>query len=151
MPDIEIGMGKSARRAYSLDEVSLVPTRRTREAEKVDLAWDIDAFHFEAPVLTAPNDAISSPATAALLAEVGGAAVVHLGGLWTRHEDPAGVLASLADVDPDDDLEILFRLRAAYAAAVQPDLVEARVKEIKATGAACIVAVAPSQDRKSVV
>src|SRR5687768_10525906 len=72
LPDIEIGMGKSARRAYSLDEVSLVPTRRTREAEKVDLAWDIDAFHFEAPVLAAPNDAISSPATAALLAEVGG-------------------------------------------------------------------------------
>jgi IMP dehydrogenase len=145
LPDIEIGMGKAARRAYALDEVSLVPTRRTREAEKVELGWEIDAFRFGAPVLAAPSDAISSPATAAVLAEVGGAAIVHLGGLWTRHDDPAALLASLGEVDPEDELEVLARLRDAYAAPVQPELVELRVKEIKASGATCIVAVAPGQ------
>ena len=145
MPDIEIGMGKSARRAYTLDEVSLLPTRRTREPEKVDLTWELDAFRFAAPVLAAPSDAVSSPATAAVLGAVGGAAVVHLGGLWTRHDDPTSLLAGLADIDDGDELEVVSRLRDAYAAAVQPDLVHARIKEIKASGATCVVAVAPGQ------
>jgi IMP dehydrogenase len=145
VPDIEIGMGKSARRSYTLDEISLVPNRRTREPEKVDLAWDIDAFRFGAPVLAAPSDAISSPATAATIGEVGGAAVVHAGGLWTRHDDPAAVLGEVAALGPEDELEVVARLRDAYAAELQPDLVLARVKEIKASGATCVVAVAPGQ------
>jgi IMP dehydrogenase len=145
VPDIEIGMGKAARRAYNLDDVSLVPNRRTREAEKVDLTWELDAFRFAAPVLAAPSDAVSSPTTAAVLAEVGGAAIVHLGGIWTRHDDPAALLRSLGEVDPDDELEVLGRLREAYAQPVVPDLVGARVKEIKASGATCVVAVAPGQ------
>lgn len=145
MPDIEIGMGKSARRAYGLDEVALVPNRRTREAEKVDLGWEIDAYRFGVPVLAAASDAISSPASAAVLGHVGGAAIVHLGGLWTRHDDPAAVLAGLADVDPDDELEVIGRLRDAYAAPVVAERVEAVVKEIKAADASCVVAVAPSQ------
>ena len=145
MPEIEIGMGKAARRAYTLDEVALVPTRRTREPELVDLGWEIDAFRFAAPVLAAPSDAVSSPVTAAVLGQAGGAAIVHLGGLWTRHEDPSALLASLAEVHADDELEVLGRLRDAYAAEIQPDLVQARVKEIKASGATSVVAVAPGQ------
>jgi IMP dehydrogenase len=152
VPDIEIGMGKAARRAYTLDEISLLPTRRTREPEKVDLTWEIDAFRFGAPVLAAPSDAVSSPTSAAVLGDVGGAAIVHLGGLWTRHDDPSGLLASLSaitggddDGGDDDELEVLRRLRDAYAAPVQPDLVQARVKEIKGSGATCVVAVAPGQ------
>jgi IMP dehydrogenase len=145
VPDIEIGMGKSARRSYTLDEISLVPTRRTREPEKVELGWEIDAFRFGAPVLAAPSDAVSSPATAATLGELGAAAIVHMGGLWTRHDDPSSVLAELGSLGDDDDLEVVERLRTAYAAPVQPDLVQARVKEIKASGATCVVAVAPGQ------
>lgn len=145
MPDIEIGMGKVARRAYSLDEVSLVPTRRTREPERVELGWEIDAFRFGAPVLAAPSDAVSSPATAAAMGQAGGAAILHAGGLWGRHEDPAPLLASLADIDDDDELEVITRLRDAYAAPVQPDLIEGRVKEIKASGATSVVAVTPGQ------
>jgi IMP dehydrogenase len=145
VPDIEIGMGKAARRAYGLDEVSLLPTRRTREPEKVDLGWELDAYRFGAPVLAAPSDAVSSPTTAGALAEVGGAAIVHMGGLWTRHDDPAAVLAPVAELagEDGDDLAVLARLRDAYAAPIQPDLVGARVKEIKASGATCVVAVAP--------
>jgi len=145
VPDIEIGMGKSARRAYGLDEVALVPTRRTRESEKVDLSWELDAYRFGAPVLAAPNDAISSPATAAVLGEVGGGAILHLGGLWTRHDDPAALLGGLASIDPTDELEVVTRLRDAYAAPVAPERVEGRIKEIRASGATCVVAVAPSQ------
>jgi IMP dehydrogenase len=144
LPEIEIGMGKVARRAYALDDIALVPSRRTRDTGRVDLGWDVDAFHFEAPVLAAPSDAVSSPATAAVLGALGAAAVVHVEGLWTRHDDPTALLAALADVDPDDDLEVVGRLREAYGAAVRPELVEARIAEIKATGATCVVAVSPS-------
>jgi IMP dehydrogenase len=145
VPDIDIGMGKSARRSYGLDEVSLVPNRRTRESEKVDLSWDLDAYRFGAPILAAASDAIASPASAATLGELGAGAILHLGGLWTRHDDPAPLLAGLASIDPDDELEVVSRLREAYAAPVVADRVEARVKEIKASGATCVVAVAPSQ------
>lgn len=145
MLDIEIGMGKSARRSFTLEEVSLTPNRRTREPGKVDLSWEIDAYRFGAPVLAAPSDAVSSPATAAVLGAHGGAAMVHVGGLWTRHEDPSALLGPLADLDPDDDVEVVARLRQAYASEVQPELLAARVKEIKASGVTCVVAVAPSQ------
>jgi IMP dehydrogenase len=145
MADIEIGMGKSARRAYGLDEVAIVPTRRTREAERVDLGWEIDAYRFGAPVLAACSDAVSSPSTAGVLGEIGGGAILHLEGLWTRHDDPSALLASLADVDPDDDVEVAARLRDAYGAAVRPELAEARIAEVKATGATCVVAVSPGR------
>jgi IMP dehydrogenase len=145
MADIEIGMGKSARRGYGLDEISIVPSRRTREPERVDLSWDVDAFHFDTPFLAAPSDAVSSPASAAAIAAAGAAAVLHLEGLWTRHDDPSALLAGLAGVDPDDDLEVLARLRDAYAAEVRPELAEARIAELKATGSTCIVAVSPGR------
>ena len=138
-------MGKSARRGYALDEVAIVPSRRTREPERVDLSWDIDAFRFGAPVLAAPSDAVSSPASAAVLAEAGGGAILHLEGLWTRHDDPGPLLASLAELGPDDDLEVVSRLRDAYATDVRPELVEARIAEVKATGATCVVAVSPAR------
>jgi len=145
MADIEIGMGKSARRAYGLHEVCIVPSRRTREAERVDLGWEVDAFRFGAPVLAAPSDAVSSPASAATLAAAGGAAALHLEGLWTRHDDPGPLLSGLADVDPDDDLEVVSRLRKAYAADVQPALVRQRIAELRTGGSTCVVAVSPGR------
>ena len=42
--EIEIGMGKAGRRAYGLDDIAIVPSRRTRDPEDVDLSWEIDAF-----------------------------------------------------------------------------------------------------------
>ena len=144
MPEIEIGMGKSARRAHALDDIAIVPSRRTRDTARVELGWDIDAFRFEAPVLAAPSDAVSSPATAVTLGALGAAAILHVEGLWGRHDDPTAVLSALADVDPDDDLEAITRLRDAYAAPVRPELVEARVAEIKAAGVTCVVAVSPA-------
>ncbi len=145
MADIEIGMGKSARRGYGLDEVSIVPSRRTREPERVELSWEVDAFRFGAPILAAPSDAVSSPASAATLAAAGGAAVLHLEGLWTRLDDPTALLAGLADLGPDDELEVVGRLRDAYAAEVRPELVEARIAELKANGTTCVVAVSPGR------
>jgi IMP dehydrogenase len=145
MADIEIGRGKTARRAYSLDELAIVPSRRTRDHERVDISWEIDALRFTVPLLASASDAVSSPGTAAAMGDVGSGAVLHLEGLWTRHDDPTSILAGVAALDEGDTDEVVGRLRDAYAAAVRPELVEARISDIKSSGAPCVVAVSPGR------
>ena len=70
MTEIEIGRAKRARRAYSFDDVAIVPSRRTRDPEEVSVDWQIDAYRFELPVLAAPMDSVMSPAQAIALGRV---------------------------------------------------------------------------------
>src|SRR5687767_1882680 len=94
-------MGKSARRAYGLHEVSIVPSRRTRDPGDVDLTWEIDAFSFAAPIMGSAMDSVMSPATAIELGRLGGVGVLDLEGLWTRYDDPQALLDEVAEL-PDD-------------------------------------------------
>ncbi|MEY2456188.1 MAG: dehydrogenase [Acidimicrobiaceae bacterium] len=142
MADIEIGIGKSARRAYSLDEVAVVPSRRTRDPECVDLSWQVDAFQFELPLLASACDSVTSPATAIELGQMGAAGVLHLEGLWTRYEDAEAVLAEIADL-PEEKATV--RLQELYAAPIKPELVVERVEQIKAAGVISAVAVSPQR------
>ena len=87
MSDIQIGLSKSARRTFALDDVALVPTRRTRDRRDVDTSWQIDAFRFDTPIVGAPMDSVMSPKTAIALGQLGGLGVLNLEGLWTRYED----------------------------------------------------------------
>jgi IMP dehydrogenase len=128
--EVEIGVGKTGRRAYGLDEVSIVPSRRTRAPEDVELSWQLDAFRFELPVMSSPADSVTSPTVAAKLSHLGGLGVLDLEGLWTRYEDPEPLLSDLASLDP---LEGTSRLRAIYAAPVRGDLVASRIRELAAT------------------
>lgn len=141
MAEIEIGMGKSGRRGYSLDEVALVPSRRTRDADEVDLSWQVDAYQFELPVIASAMDGVTSPATAIEMGRLGGAGALHLEGLWCRHEDPTPLLAELADVAPE---RAVHRLREVYGAPVDPDLIGERIRQIRDGGATVAVAVTPS-------
>src|SRR5690606_34694570 len=88
MAEIEIGLGKTGRRAYGFDDIAIVPSRRTRDPEDVDISWEIDAFQFELPLLASAVDGVVSPATAVEIGRLGGAGVLNLEGLWTRYEDP---------------------------------------------------------------
>ena len=88
MADIEIGIYKSGRRAYGFDDIAIVPSRRTRDPEDVDISWDLDAFHFELPLMASAMDGVVSPATAMEIGRLGGVGVLNLEGLWTRYEDP---------------------------------------------------------------
>ena len=89
MTEIEIGRGKRGRRAYSFDDIAIVPSRRTRDPEEVSVAWQIDAYRFDLPVLAAPMDSVVSPATAIAIGRLGGLGVLNLEGLWTRYDDPS--------------------------------------------------------------
>jgi len=126
--EIEIGRGKKARRAYGFDEITIVPSRRTRNPDEVDIAWKLGPYRFELPLLASPMDAAISPATARQIGRLGGLAVLDLEGVWTRHEDADAQLAALADL-PED--EALHRLRELHSAPVQPELIAERIREIK--------------------
>ena len=92
MAEIEIGIFKSGRRAYGFDDIAIVPSRRTRDPEDVDISWQIDAYRFELPLLGAAMDGVMSPHTAIELGRLGGLGVLNLEGLWTRYEDPDAAL-----------------------------------------------------------
>lgn len=142
MAEVEIGLGKTARPAYDLDDVAIVPTRRTRDAEDVDLSWEIDAFELGLPFLAGPLDSVVSPQSAEEISRLGGIAVLDLEGLWARHDDPQAILDELADADP---VVGLTRLREAMSVPIDSDLVAQRIKELRASGVVSAGAVTPQR------
>ena len=145
MAEIEIGLGKSARQGYHLDELTIVPSRRTRDPELVDLSWEMDAFRLDIPVLVAPCDSAVSPTTAISLGELGAVAVLDLEGLWTRYEDPEPVLAEIAGLE---SATASARMQELYREPVKPELVGQRLSEIRATGSLAAGAVSPQRTEK---
>lgn len=143
MAEIDIGLGKAGRRGFSLDQLALVPSRRTRDLDKVDLSWQIDAYQFDLPFLTSPMDSVTSPARAVEIDGLGGLGVLDLEGVWVRHEDPAPALADVAAIDDPD--EARRRLQSLYEAPVDHDLVTQRIKTIKAEGAYAAGSVSPKR------
>ena len=142
MAEIEIGLGKAGRRAYRLDEIAIIPSRRTRDPEDVDISWQIDAYRFDIPVLAASTDSVTSPATAVRMGELGGAGVLDLEGVWTRCEDPGTDLAEISAMPTDS---AVARLRELYARPVQPELVAARIAEISSAGVRTAARVRPQR------
>src|SRR5438093_3859581 len=99
--EFEIGIGKTARRAYGFDEIAIVPSRRTRDPEDVDISWEIDAHRFELPMMGAAMDGAVSPVTAIEIGRLGGVGVLNLEGLWTRYEDPEPLFEEIGKLDND--------------------------------------------------
>ena len=123
--EVEIGRGKRGRRAYTLDDVALVPSRRTRDPEDVNVGWQIDAYHVDIPLMAAPMDSVMSPATAIRFGRLGGIGVLDLDGLWTRYEDPEPILAEIARLGAD---ESIARLQQIYSEPIKPSLITARLR-----------------------
>ncbi len=145
MNEIEIGRGKRGRRAYSFDDIAVLPSRRTRDPEEVSLAWQIDAYHFDMPVIAAPMDSVMSPATAIAFGRLGGLPVLDLEGLWTRYEDPEPLLAEIATLEP---ARATARMQEIYAADIQPELVTERLREIRAAGVTVAGALSPQRTQQ---
>lgn len=145
MSMIEIGEGKRGRRGYSFDEVAIAPSRRTRDPRDVSVAWQIDAYPFEHPIVAAPMDSVVSPQTAKQYADAGGLAVLNLEGLWTRHADPASLYDEIATLD---GASANARLQEIYASPIDPDLVQQRVKEMRSTGATVAGALSPQNTQE---
>ena len=102
MAELEIGIFKSGRRAYGFDDIAIVPSRRTRDPEDVDISWEIDAYRFELPLMAAAMDGVVSPSTAIEIGRLGGLGVLNLEGLWTRYDDPTSLFDEIRELPPAD-------------------------------------------------
>ncbi|HEY3979579.1 MAG TPA: GuaB3 family IMP dehydrogenase-related protein [Streptosporangiaceae bacterium] len=142
MTQVEIGRGKTGRRAYALDEIGIVPSRRTRHPEEVSIAWQIDAYRFDLPLVVAPMDSVVSPATAIGVGALGGLAVLDLEGLWTRYDDPEPLLAEVAGLESEAATR---RLQEIYAAPIKEDLIGTRIEQIKASGITTAARLSPQR------
>jgi IMP dehydrogenase len=142
---IEIGRGKRGRRAYSFDDIAVVPSRRTRDPEEVSVAWQIDAYHFELPVIAAPMDSVMSPESAIAFGKLGGLPVLDLEGLWTRYDDPTFLLAEIASLD---SASATARLQQIYAEPIKPELITERLRQVRESGVTVAGALSPQRTQE---
>jgi IMP dehydrogenase len=142
MAEVEIGRGKSGRRAYELDEIGIVPSRRTRDPEEVSVAWQIDAYRFEMPLVVAPMDSVVSPDIAIAIGRLGGLGVLDLEGLWTRYEHPESLLAEITSLE---DGAATRRLQQLYAEPIKEELIGRRIKEIRDAGVTVAARLSPQR------
>ena len=142
MAEVEIGMGKSGRRAYGFDDIAIVPSRRTRDPEDVEITWEIDAFKFQLPLMASAMDGVVSPATAIEIGRIGGVGVLNLEGLWTRYEDPESLLEEISKLDVE---KATARMQQIYMEPIKPELVTQRIREINAAGVTSCASVTPQR------
>jgi IMP dehydrogenase len=127
--EIEIGRGKKARRAYGFDDVAIVPSRRTRDPDDVDISWKLGDYRFELPLLASAMDGVVSPATAKVVGKLGGLAVLNLEGIWTRFEDADEQLERIAQLPKEAATR---EMQAIYHEPIKAELISQRIEELKA-------------------
>ena len=140
--EVEIGRGKKGRRAYGFDDIAIVPSRRTRDPDDVDVSWALGPYRFELPLLASAMDGVVSPATAIAIGQLGGVGVLNLEGLWTRYEDPEPLLDEIASLDTE---KATLRMQQIYAEPIKEELVSQRIAEIKEAGVTSCASVTPQR------
>ncbi len=142
--EVEIGRGKKARRAYGFDDIAIVPSRRTRDPDDVDISWTLGPYRFELPLLASAMDGVVSPDTAGVIGRLGGLAVLNLEGIWTRFEDADEQLERIAGFPT----ELATReMQAIYREPLKPELIGRRIEEIKAQGVVVAASLTPQRVR----
>src|SRR3990170_4581147 len=124
--EIEIGRGKKARRAYGFDDIAIVPSRRTRDPDDVDITWKLGPYRFDLPLLASAMDGVVSPTTAGIIGKLGGLAVLNLEGIFTRYEDAEDQLERISHLPK----EVATReMQAIYQEPLKPELMVQRIRE----------------------
>jgi IMP dehydrogenase len=142
--EVEIGRGKKGRRAYGFDDIAIVPSRRTRDPDDIDIAWTLGPYRFELPLLASAMDGVVSPETAGILGKLGGLAVLNLEGIWTRYDDAAGELERIAHQPKEVATGEMQRI---YSEPVREDLLAQRIREIKDQGVVAAASLTPQRVR----
>jgi IMP dehydrogenase len=140
--DIEIGRGKTARRAYGLDEIAIVPSRRTRDPEDIDISWSLGNLNLDLPCLASALDAAVDPTSAGIIGSLGGLAVLNLEGLQTRYEDPGPVFEEIASLPEHKATRVMQDI---YAEPIKEELIFRRVQEIKDKGVIAAASLTPQR------
>ncbi|MDP2210937.1 MAG: GuaB3 family IMP dehydrogenase-related protein [Candidatus Aquicultor sp.] len=140
--EIEIGRGKKGRQAYGFDDIAIVPSRRTRDPEDIDITWELAGNKFELPLLASAMDGVVDPKLAIALGKMGGLAVLNLEGIQTRFEDPEPELDKIAALS---NKEATRGLQELYQEPVKEELIAKRIKEIKAGGVLAAASLTPQK------
>jgi IMP dehydrogenase len=143
--DVEIGLGKKARQAYGFDDIAIVPSRRTRDPDDVDIGWKLGDHLLELPLLASAMDGVVSPKTAILLGRLGGLGVLNLEGIYTRYTNPDPELDRVAKAEPAQATRVMQDI---YSRPVDPELIARRIREIKAAGVLAAGALTPQRVRE---
>ena len=140
--EIEIGIGKSGRRAYGFDDIAIVPSRRTRDPDDVDISWEVDAYKLELPLMASAMDGVVSVRTAIEIGRLGGMAVLNLEGLQTRYDDADSVLAEIAELPSD---AATARMQQLYQEPIKEELILKRIRQIKDAGVEACASLTPQK------
>jgi len=142
--EVEIGRGKTARRAYGFDDIAIVPSRRTRDPRDVNIGWEFcfrgETYSFPLPILASAMDGVVDPAFAVTLGKLGGLAVLNLEGIQTRYEDADTQLDLIASFGKD---EATAKMQEMYKEPVKPELITRRVRETKDGGVLAAASLTP--------
>jgi IMP dehydrogenase len=143
--EIEIGRGKKGRRAYGFDDIAIVPSRRTRDPDDIDISWTLGPYRFELPLVASAMDGVVSPDTAVGVNELGGLGVLNLEGIWSRFENAEEKLEAIAAAPKHEATRLMQQI---YTEPVKPELIAKRVEEIKARGAVVGGALSPQRTKE---
>lgn len=139
--DIVIGRGKTARRAYGIDEIALVPGLRTLDPSLADTSWTLGGIQRDIPIIASAMDGVVDTRMAVLLSQMGALGVLNLEGIQTRYADSGPILKQIAAVGKTEFVALMQKL---YAEPVQPDLIKQRIQEIKTQGGIAAVSATPA-------
>ncbi|MGU3292125.1 GuaB3 family IMP dehydrogenase-related protein [Williamsia sp. M5A3_1d] len=144
---VDIGMGRTARQTFELDDINIVPSRRTRSSSEVSTAWQLDAYRFDTPILTHPTDALVSPESAIELGRLGALGVLNGEGLWARHRDVEAKIAEVIAIAADevDPSAAIRRLQELHAAPLDTGLLGENVARVREAGVTTAVRVSPQR------
>ncbi len=142
--EIDIGRGKTGRRAYGFDDIAIVPSRRTRDPDDIDITWTLGPYRFELPLIASAMDGVVSPATAAHVNRLGGLGVLNLEGIWSRYEDADEQLERVAEASGPIATQLLQEI---YSEPIKPELIGQRIAEIKEKGAVACGSLTPQRVR----
>ena len=140
--EVEIGRGKKGRRAYGFDDIAIVPSRRTRDPDDIDITWTLGPYRFDLPLMASAMDGVVSPTTAGLVGKLGGLAVLNLEGIWSRFEDADEMLEEISKAPKEVATR---RMQEIYAEPVKAELVAKRVEEIKEHGVVACGSLTPQK------
>ncbi|WP_413173945.1 GuaB3 family IMP dehydrogenase-related protein [Anabaena azotica] len=138
--EIQLGRGKVARRAYGIDEIALVPGKRTLDPSLADTKWQIGNIEREIPIIASAMDGVVDVGMAVRLSQLGALGVLNLEGIQTRYADPEPILDRIAAVGKDEFVSLMQEL---YAEPIKPELIEKRIQEIKQQGGIAAVSATP--------
>ncbi|MBM3699391.1 MAG: GuaB3 family IMP dehydrogenase-related protein [Actinobacteria bacterium] len=143
--EIEIGKGKSGRRSYGFDEIAIVPSRRTRDPEDIDISTNIDKFKMKIPVLASAMDGVVDIKFAINMDRIGGMAVLNLEGIQSRYDNADEMLEKIASFN---DAEATRKMQEIYQEPIKEELIVKRIKQIKDKGAVAIASLTPQKVQK---